>query len=60
MGKFHDHRPTRVVKRTFEIGYQWQVLDSNLAKYEKEFNQNMHDYMDLIHHYENLAENQNL
>ncbi len=56
MAKYHDHRPTKTIRKTFEIGQKWLDLDSNLAKYENQFNQNMHDHMDLINHYEEFGE----
>jgi hypothetical protein len=58
MEKYHNHRPTRIIKMTFEIAPKWQGLDSDLTKFENQFHQNMHDYMDLINHYEDFAESQ--
>lgn len=55
MDKYHNHRPIYIVKKTFEIGQKWLDHDSTLAHIEKEFNKNMHDYMDLITHFEDVA-----
>jgi|LauGreDrversion4_2_1035121.scaffolds.fasta_scaffold1208880_1 hypothetical protein len=30
MDKYHEHRPTRIVRKTQEVGEKWQALDSNL------------------------------
>ena len=57
MANFHDHRPTHIVKKTFEVGQKWQDLDSTLVNIEKHFKQNMHGFMDLINHFEEFAEN---
>ena len=60
MSKYHDHRPTQIIKKTHEVGQKWQVLDSNLAKYENQFHENMHNFMDLINHYEEFGESQKI
>ena len=60
MNKLHDHRPIDIIKKTFEVGQKWLDLDTTLINIEKEFRQNMHEYMDLISHYENFAENHNI
>jgi predicted membrane-bound dolichyl-phosphate-mannose-protein mannosyltransferase len=57
MNKFHDHRPTHIIKKTFEVGQKWLDQDSMLVNIEKQFKQNMHEYMDLITHYEDFADN---
>ena len=36
------------------------MLDSDLTKFENQFHKNMHDYMDLINHYEDFAESQKI
>jgi hypothetical protein len=60
MIKFHDHRPIHIIKKTFEVGQKWLDLDTTLFNIEIQFKQNMHEYMDLISHYENFAENHNI
>ena len=57
MYKLHNHRPTHIIKKTFEIGQKWLDSDSTLVNIEKQFHQNMHEYMDLINHYEDFGEN---
>jgi hypothetical protein len=37
MNKFHDHRPTHIFKKTFEIGQKWLDLDSTLENIDKQF-----------------------
>ena len=56
MYKFHDHRPTSIIKKTFEIIEKWFEKDRILVNIEVEFIKNMHEYMDLIHHYEEFSE----
>jgi hypothetical protein len=58
--KFHQHEPTFILKKTYEIKYKWLELDGLLVKIEKEFKMNMRDSMDLIDFYENVAHSQNL
>lgn len=48
------------MKKTFELGQRWQELDSLLVKTEETFNMNMHEYMDLVRHYQDVAEAHNL
>jgi len=58
MNKFHDHRPIYIVGKTFEVAQKWNDQECTLLKIEKEFKKNMHDYMDLIQHYEDFSETQ--
>ena len=60
MESYHDHRPTFIVDKTFEVAQKWINHDSTLENIEKEFKKNMLDYMDLIHHYEDFSEKQQL
>jgi hypothetical protein len=55
MEKLHNHMPTFIVKKTEEVGQKWVDHDSTLEKIEKEFKKNMHDFMDLINHYEDFS-----
>jgi len=58
--KLHQHTPTYIIKKTFEIKYKWLELDGLLVNIEKQFKKNMHSSMDLIKFYENVAHGQNL
>ena len=60
MYKFHDHRPIFIVKKTFEVAQKWVDQDRTLVNIENQFKNNMHDYMDLVFHYENFSENKKL
>ena len=60
MYKLHDHRPTSIIKKTFEIIEKWFEKDRILVNIEVEFIKNMHEYMDLVHHYEEFSEKEQL
>ena len=60
MGKYHDHRPTQIIRKTQEIDQKWHLLDNSLTNIETQFNQNIQEYFVLVTHYEEFAESHKL